>query len=114
MSDSDRPPNQVARVFAVAGVILMFLLAIVVIATAGGGSDDSSSGNGSAVSTTTGPDTSDPRIKRSLENGIYVVQEGDTLTSISTDTGIDVDTLITLNPMVDPQVLVAGTHLKLR
>ncbi len=112
---SDRPPNQVARVAAVSGVILMFLLAVVVIATAGGG-DDSGSGsdNGSDITTVTGPDTSDPRIERAIENGIYVVQEGDTFTSIAEATGVDVETLQNLNPMADPQVLVAGTHLKLR
>jgi LysM repeat protein len=92
----------------------MFLLVIVVIASSSGGSDSGSSDNGSKVSTSTGPDSSDPRIARALENGIYVVQEGDTLTSISAATGVDVDTLTTLNPTADPQILVAGTHLKLK
>ena len=111
---SDRPPNQLARVAAVGGVIVMFLLVIVVIASAGGGDDSGSSDKGSSVSTSTGRDASDPRIERALQNGIYVVQEGDTLTSISEATGVDVDVLITLNPTTDPQILVAGTHLKLK
>jgi LysM repeat protein len=110
----DRPPNQAARVAAVCGVILLFVVAILIVATAGGGGSDSSGNNSQVTSTSTGPDTTDPRIEKALQNGIYVVQEGDTLTSISADTGIDVDTLVTLNPNVDPQLLAAGTHLKLK
>jgi LysM repeat protein len=112
---SDRPPNQFARVVAVGGLAVVFVAVIVVIATSGGSSNSGSSDGGSiAGSTTSGPDTSDPRIEKALQNGIYVVQEGDTLTSISAATGISVDTITTLNPTTDPQILVAGTHLKLK
>jgi LysM repeat protein len=114
---SDRPPNQIARVFAVGGLITMFLLVIIVIATSGGGgsgssSSSSDSGNGSVITSGTGQ--TDPRVQKALDTGIYVVQKGDTLTSISDATGIDVDTLTTLNPTTDPQALPEGTHLKLR
>jgi LysM repeat protein len=110
---TDRPPNQFARVVAVGGLVVVFLIVIVIIATSGG-SSNSSDGSTFTGSSSTGADSSDPRIEKALQNGIYVVQEGDTLTSISDATGIPVDTIITLNPTTDPQILVAGTHLKLK
>ncbi|MDX6617410.1 MAG: LysM domain [Solirubrobacterales bacterium] len=113
---TDRPPNQFARFIAVGGLVVVFVAVIVVIGTSGGSSNSSGSSNTGSIngSTSTGVDTSDPRIQRALQNGIYVVQNGDTLTSISDATGISVDTIITLNPTTDPQLLVAGTHLKLK
>ena len=44
----------------------------------------------------------------------YVVQSGDTLTSISRKTGIPVAEIQALNPEVDPQILIAGESLKLQ
>lgn len=44
----------------------------------------------------------------------YVVQPGDTLTSISHKTGIPVAELQALNPEIDPQILVEGEKLKLQ
>ncbi len=44
----------------------------------------------------------------------YVVQSGDTLTSIAHKTGIPLAELQALNPEVDPQTLIAGEVLKLQ
>ena len=44
----------------------------------------------------------------------YVVQSGDTLSSIAEETGITVERLQELNPDIDPQILVSGQKLKLR
>jgi LysM repeat protein len=44
----------------------------------------------------------------------YVVKSGDTLTSISHETGITVAELQALNPEIDPQALIAGEVLKLQ
>jgi len=44
----------------------------------------------------------------------YVVRTGDTLSSISLDTGVSVDRLQQLNPDVDVQALQPGQRLKLR
>jgi LysM repeat protein len=109
---TDQPPNQFARVVAVGGLVVVFLIVIVIIATSGG--SDSSDGGTFTGSSSTSAVSSDPRIEKALQNGIYVVQPGDTLTSISDATGVPVDTIITLNPTTDPQILVAGTHLKLK
>jgi LysM repeat protein len=46
---------------------------------------------------------------------VYVVQPGDTLSSIAQKTGVSVDTLEALNPkLVDPNSLQAAQRLKLR
>ena len=44
----------------------------------------------------------------------YIVRSGDTLSSISLETGVSVDTLQNLNPDVDVQALQPGERLKLR
>jgi LysM repeat protein len=44
----------------------------------------------------------------------YVVQPGDTLSSIALETGISVAELQAMNPDVDPQALASGERLKLR
>jgi LysM repeat protein len=44
----------------------------------------------------------------------YTVQSGDTLISIAHKTGVPVAEIQTLNPEVDPQILVAGEVLKLQ
>jgi LysM repeat protein len=44
----------------------------------------------------------------------YVVENGDTLTSIAHKTGVPVATILKLNPGVDPQILISGEELKLR
>ncbi len=44
----------------------------------------------------------------------YVVQSGDTLTSIAHKTGLTVAEIQALNPEVDPQILVEGETLKLQ
>jgi LysM repeat protein len=83
---------------------------IVVIATSldtGGG--DSGSGGGSA-----------PAGKATRAHGpthtpkSYVVENGDTLTSIAHKTGVPVATILELNPGIDPQILISGERLKLK
>jgi hypothetical protein len=108
----DQRTSQTARVVAVAGLIGAFILVIFVIATSGGGGDDN--GDTSTGITRTGPDTTDPKVNKALEKGQWEVEEGDTLLGISNATGIDEDTLATLNPDIDPQALIPGQRLKLR
>ncbi|MFN2613156.1 MAG: LysM domain-containing protein [Solirubrobacterales bacterium] len=111
---SDRPPNQIARIAAVGGLITMFLLVIVVIASSGGGGSDSGGGSGALTSTAGNQTSTDPHVEKALEKGAYRVKAGDTLTSISEATGVDLDTLIQLNPDTDPQALIEGRKIKLR
>lgn len=44
---------------------------------------------------------------------VYTVQAGDTLSIIETETGVDVETLMELNPDANPQALQAGDELEL-
>ncbi|HEY1591655.1 MAG TPA: LysM domain-containing protein [Solirubrobacteraceae bacterium] len=44
----------------------------------------------------------------------YVVKSGDSLSTISTKTGVSVPTLESLNPRVNPGSLQAGQRLRLR
>jgi LysM repeat protein len=82
---------------------------IVVIATALGGGDSGGSGNGS---TRAGHEKSSSGEVHTPK--AYVVQSGDTLTSIAHKTGVSVALILRLNPGVDPQILIAGEKLKLR
>lgn len=86
---------------------------IVLIATTLGGGDsgDSSSGAGSAPAghAKQGKSGGEAPVPKS-----YVVQNGDTLTSIAHETGVPVAVILKLNPGVDPQILISGEKLKLR
>jgi LysM repeat protein len=98
-----------ARALAVAALLGGVLVLVVVIATSvGGGEEKARSGAGRAE-----------HVKQSEDGGgepprAYVVQNGDTLTSIADRTGVPVSRIEELNPGVDPQILVSGEKLKLR
>jgi LysM repeat protein len=101
-----------ARVLAAIALVCGFLVIVVVVATSLSGDDD---GGGSGVGS---------RPARQVSGGsgdeegstpkVYVVQNGDTLTSIAHKTGVSVARIQTLNPGVDPQILISGEKLKLR
>ena len=101
----DYKPNQFVRVFAVLALIAAVVLVVVVVATSnGGGSGDSGSSHKPHIS---------KEGRRAIHRGVWVVHAGDTLGEISLKTGIDVTTLQTLNPDVDPQTLLEGQRIAL-
>jgi LysM repeat protein len=102
-------PNQVARVIAVLALVAAFLLVVITIATSGGGSDGG--GSEGADEDSSGPTAVG---RRALENGVWVVREGDTLNEIAEETGLSEDELLELNPDIDPQILVTGQRISLR
>jgi LysM repeat protein len=51
---------------------------------------------------------------RSRPRKFYVVRAGDTLSAISSRTGIPIATLQILNPSLDPNALQTGQRLRLR
>jgi LysM repeat protein len=95
----DYKPNQFVRVFAA------ILVVAVVASTNGGGGGDSATSHKPHIS---------KEGRRAIHKGVWVVHAGDTLGEISLKTGIDVTTLQTLNPDVDPQTLLEGQRIALR
>lgn len=99
-----------ARVAAAIALVCGFLVVLVVVATSLSGGDDDSGRDGGA-----------PAAQMGEQGGgkggaakAYVVQSGDTLTSIARKTGVPVSSLEALNPGIDPQILGPGEKLKLR
>ena len=105
----DYKPNQIVRVVAVMALVAAFILVVAVVATSGGGSGGG--GSGGSQTTSSGPTK---RGRVSISRGTWIVRPGDTLGKISAATNIDVDTLLQLNPNVDPQVLREGQRIALR
>jgi LysM repeat protein len=97
------------RALAAVALVAGFLVLFVVIATSLSGGDSS----GTKKTTPAGEVTKQGPSGES-EASAYVVQNGDTLTSISHKTGVSVRRLQELNPGVDPQILISGEKLKLK
>lgn len=106
----ERKPNQFARFAAISALALAFLVVVISIGSSGGGSDGDD-GDDDNEQTQTGAPTREG--ERALERGVWIVGEGDSLTSISEDTGIDLDVLLELNSDVDPQRLGQGQRIAL-
>jgi hypothetical protein len=107
----ERKPNQIARVLAVFTLVAAFLLVIVTIASTDGGDGGGDGGGDDTSSDTAGPTA---KGERALDAGVWIVGEGDNLTSIAEQTGIDADRLEELNPEIDPQRLIPGQRVSLR
>lgn len=105
----DYSPNQFVRALAVMALIAAFVAVAAVVATSGGGSDDGD-GNGAKVK----PQALSKRARAALDRGKWIVRSGDTLGKISEETRIGIDTLLQLNPDLDPQALLEGQRIKLR
>ncbi len=105
----ERKTNYFARVIAVFALLGAFVLVIATVVTSGGGD-----GEGDDTETTAGNTGTTKKGERALEEGVWVVEDGDTLVSISEATGIDLDELVELNSDIDPQALIAGQRISLR
>jgi hypothetical protein len=93
------------RALAPIGVALLAAAVLFVIATSLG---DGSNGDGGDGRGGGGGQ------KERTDDKFYVVEPGDTLTTISDKTGVGVDKLSRLNPDLDPQALISGERVKLR
>lgn len=98
-----------ARLFAVAALVLGFLVLAIVVATSLGEREE-----GAPRPEQPSGQVAPQGERRGEGPAAYVVQNGDTLTSIARKTGVSVQRLQQLNPDVDPQILVSGERLKLR
>jgi hypothetical protein len=97
-------------VIAVTALVCGVAVILVVVA----GSLDSGDGGGSGDGATKGRVMHGEKKGRGSIRGAYVVQSGDTLSSIAHETGVPVRRILELNPGVDPQILISGEKLKLR
>ena len=108
----NRPRSQ-ARLLAPAALVA-FALAVGVIVLGSSGGDGDSGGKtttaGKRTATTGRAGARAPGRSRRT----YMVKPGDTLGGIGQKTGVDVETLQSLNPSLDPQALVSGQKIKLR
>ncbi|HET7574461.1 MAG TPA: LysM domain-containing protein, partial [Solirubrobacterales bacterium] len=92
-----------ARLVAATALAVAFVVAIVAIggALGGGGDDSNGSGSGRPNGGAAREDRKEPRDTPAT----YVIESGDTLTSIARANGISVTRIEVLNPDVDPQIL---------
>jgi LysM repeat protein len=97
----DRSP---ARYLAPIALVVVLVAAIVVVASTGG--EESSTDK-----TTTAPKM---HTKSGKAKKFYRVKPGDLLSEISDKTGVNIATIIELNPDVDPQALQAGQLIRIR
>ncbi len=104
----EKRTNPAARAFAVLALAGAAVILIVAVAGSLGGGGDSSTSerHGGHVATRSH--------QHRTHAATYVVQTGDTLTAIAHQTGVPVARILSLNPEVDPQILIAGETLKLR
>jgi LysM repeat protein len=97
-----------ARIFAASALAGAVVVVVIVVISSSLGDSNSStksrSGHGGQAH------KSSPKTTAKT----YVVKSGDTLVSIAHRTGVPVAHILTLNPEVDPQILIAGQTLKLR
>jgi LysM repeat protein len=98
-----------ARAFAAIALIAGFVVLVVVIGGSLGDSGSSRPGKGSRAPHAARKKSAPRKVPAS-----YVVQNGDTLTSIAHETGVSVARIQALNPGVDPQILISGEKLRLR
>jgi len=101
--------SALARIVAVATLVVALIVVVVVIGGALGGEDSNDSGSGGH----SGKANHASQQKHNTP-ATYEVKSGDTLISIAHRNGVTVARIEALNPEVDPQILIAGETLKLK
>ena len=106
---SERPPRNIAtRVFAALALIAVLVAVIAVISSGLSGSDEK---DGERRERRERVERTEPE---ELKSDVYVVEPGDTVTSISEKTGVSIEAIEQLNPELDAQTLNSGQEIKLR
>jgi LysM repeat protein len=105
----EKSSSAAARSLAAIALICGVLVLLVVVVSSLGGDSGDGGPHRSGVTRTGGE-----HAKKHRAPAVYVVENGDTLTSIAHETGVPVVRIQQLNPEIDPQVLVSGEKLKLR
>jgi LysM repeat protein len=99
------PDRSHARYLAPLALVAFVLATIVVVSTTGGGGSSKSNSAATAAKHPAAPGTN---------KKFYRVKPGDLLSEISQRTGVDIGSIIKLNPNVDPQALQAGQLIRVR
>jgi hypothetical protein len=97
--DDRRPANWTARILAPIFLVIMTAAIILVISgslSTDNGDDESSKSQAQSTETGCSPDAD-----QAVEDGFYVVKEGDNFTSIAAKTCVSVQRLQELNPNLD-------------
>jgi LysM repeat protein len=107
-----------ARLLAPLALALV-ALALVAIVLGSGSGDGESSKAGAGSTETESQRTETSQAQRTTTQpkpagSTYTVKVNDTLGGIAEETGVSVETLLELNPDLDPQALVSGQKIKLR
>jgi LysM repeat protein len=103
-------PSATARALAVTALILGIVVLAVVVVGSFSDDDGGDAGRPARAGKSVGAQGNGGKKARTS----YVVQNGDTLTSIAHKTGVPVARIEALNPGIDPQILISGEKLKLR
>jgi LysM repeat protein len=98
----DRSP---ARYLAPLALVAAVVAVLVVVSMTGGGSSSKNNGTTTAAKS---------HATSGKSRKFYRVKPGDLLSEISQKTGVDIATIIKLNPNVDPQALQAGQLIRIR
>jgi LysM repeat protein len=105
-----------ARLLAPLALIACTVAVLAIVMGSGVVGDDSSTGTAGTKDIPTATEstatTTTPKQKKTPKT--YTIKANDTLSGIAEQFGLTVDELLTLNPELDPQGLVAGQKIKLR
>lgn len=101
------PRNITARVLAPLALAAVLLAVVLVIA----GTESDSDGRGGERERRQTTERTD---SKPFDEAVYVVEPGDTLTSISEKTGVSITAIEQLNPNLDTQTITSGQEIKLR
>ena len=106
MTQEKPPTSIVARVLAPLALVAVLVALIAVLSS--GLSDEGKRGDGERRQQVERKANDEPKA------ATYVVEPGDTVTSISEKTGVSIEAIEQLNPDLDPQTLTSGQEIKLR
>ena len=78
-----------------------------------GGNTGAPAGESTPTATATSESSSKKKKSSSKKRKTYTVKSGDTPSGIAEKTGVSLETLLELNPELDPQTLAPGQRLRL-
>jgi LysM repeat protein len=97
-----------------APIALLVVVGAVLVTISNANLGDDENGTPTTTEQTSAPKKQTTTPARKRRRASYTVKTGDTLGAIAEKTGVTVARLQELNPLLDPQALVAGQKIKLR